>query len=65
MSGLHRARREGSFSINDRTEGAVRVAEDGDRRTLYLDAPGMTDDDRASYWLSADDDDFCDLDSMR
>lgn len=65
MSGIHHALQEGSFDSEDPTRGAVRVARDGDEMTLYLDAPGMTDDDRATNWITADADDVCSLEEMR
>lgn len=65
MSGIHRAPQEGSFESEQRSAGAVRVVHDGGRATLYLDAPGMSDDARSTHWLSADTGDFCDLESMR
>ncbi|QSG06520.1 hypothetical protein HSR121_2190 [Halapricum desulfuricans] len=43
----------------------MRVARDGDEVTLYLDAPGMTDDDRATHWLTADASDAYSLEAMR
>ncbi|QSG07954.1 hypothetical protein HSR122_0547 [Halapricum desulfuricans] len=43
----------------------MRVARDGDEVTLYLDAPGMTDDDRATHWLTADASDAHSLEAMR
>ncbi|WP_229111127.1 DUF7511 domain-containing protein [Halapricum desulfuricans] len=65
MSAIHHAPQEGSFDSEDPTRGAVRVARDGDEVTLYLDAPGMTDDDRATHWLTADASDAHSLEAMR
>jgi hypothetical protein len=65
MSRIHHAPQEGSFESERCSAGAVRVVRDGDRATLYLDAPGMSDDDRSTHWLSADAEDFRDLDEMR
>lgn len=65
MSGIHHAPQDGSFDIECRSAGAVRVVRDGSRATMYLDAPGMSDDDRSTHWLSADVEDFCALDEMR
>ena len=65
MSGIHRAPQEGSFDSEDPTRGAVRVARDGDEVTLFLDAPGMSDDDRATHWITADAGDVRSIDEMR
>ncbi|MCU4719543.1 DUF7511 domain-containing protein [Halapricum hydrolyticum] len=65
MSGIHHAPQDGSFDSEDPTRGTVRVARDGGEVTLYLDAPGMTDDDRAAHWLTADVSDVCSLEEMR
>jgi len=65
MSEIHHAPQEGSFESEQQSAGAVRVVRDGSRATLYLDAPGMSDDARSTHWISADASDFCDLDKMR
>lgn len=68
MSVPHTASIEGSFDPYDTDSGEVRVARDDEepsRQTLYLDAPGMGVDERTTYWLTADADDFCDLSAMR
>ncbi|MEF8882547.1 MAG: hypothetical protein V5A34_08505 [Halapricum sp.] len=65
MSGIHHAPQDGSFDSEGASTGTVRVARDGDRVTLYLDAPGMSDDDRSTHWLTADAESFCDLGEMR
>lgn len=65
MSGIHHAPQEGSFESEQRSTGAVRVVHDGGRATLYLDAPGMSDDARSTHWLSADAEDFYNLEAMR
>jgi hypothetical protein len=64
MSEIHHAPQEGSFE-SEQSTGAVRVVHEGDHATLYLDAPGMSDDARSTHWLSADTGDFCDLEEMR
>lgn len=65
MSGIHHAPQEGSFDELSTIEGTVRVVREGGTKTLYLDAPGMSDDDRATHWLSADAEAFVGLDEMR
>ena len=65
MSGIHHAPQDGSFDTESASSGAVRVVRDGDRATLYLDAPGMSDDDRSTHWLTADTDSFRDVEAMR
>ena len=65
MSEIHHAPQEGSFESEQQSSGAVRVVRDGDRVTLFLDAPGMSDDARSTHWLTADVGDFYDLEAMR
>lgn len=67
MSAPHSASAEGAFDPLDPTTGQVRVVrdEESSRQTLYLDAPGMTDDERSTHWLTADEADFCTLSGMR
>jgi len=68
MSAPHTASAEGSFDPLDTDAGQVRVARDEDtptRQTLFLDAPGMSLDERATYWFTADVSDFRSLDEMR
>lgn len=64
MSEIHHAPQEGSFE-SEQSTGTVRVVRDGDQATLYLDAPGMSDDARSTHWLTADVEDVCDLTEMR
>lgn len=64
MSEIHHAPQEGSFE-SEQSAGAVRVVRDGGRATLFLDAPGMSDDARSTHWLTADVEDFRDLAEMR
>ena len=68
MSAPHTASVEGAFDPLDTDAGAVGVVRDEDnpsRQTMFLDAPGMSVDERATHWLTADVDDFCDLNAMR
>lgn len=68
MSAPHTASVEGTFDPFDRDAGQVCVARDEDspsRQTLFLDAPGMSMDERSTYWLTADVSDFCNLTEMR
>jgi len=65
MGEIHHAPQDGSFDSESVSTGTVRVVRDGDRVTLYLDAPGMSDDDRSTHWLTADAEAFCSLEEMR
>lgn len=65
MSGIHHAPQDGSFDSESGSSGAVRVVRDGGRATLYLDAPGMSDDARSTHWLTVDGETLRDLEEMR
>jgi len=65
MGEIHHAPQDGSFDSESVSTGTVRVARDGDRVTLYLDAPGMNDDERSTHWLTAAAVDFRSLEDMR
>lgn len=68
MSAPHSAAVEGTFDPFDTETGHVRLVTDEDtpsRQTMYLDAPGMSVDERSTHWLTADCGDFVSLEEMK